>query len=66
MSSGQANLQISLASVARPSDNGNSAFKLQLKGGSKMLNFAPRTIDRNAKLASSAVPELSRVNSDLP
>jgi len=30
-----------------------------------MLNFTPRTGERNAKLASSAVPELSRVNSDL-
>ena len=64
MQSGQTHPQITLASVARP-DNGNSAFKLQLKGGSKMLNFPPRTFDRNAKLASSAVPELSRVNSDL-
>lgn len=63
-SSGQTNPQITLASVARP-DAGNSAFKLQLKVGSKMLNFTPRTFDRNAKLASSAVPELSRVNSDL-
>ena len=60
-----ANPQITLASVARP-ESSNSAFKLQLKVGSKMLNFTPRTfVDRNAKLASSAVPELSRVNSDL-
>lgn len=64
MQSGQTNPPITLASVARP-DQCNSAFKLQLKGGSKMLSFTPRTFDRNAKLASSAVPELSRVNSDL-
>ena len=66
MSSGQTNPQIAsaLASVAQP-ERSNSAFKLQLKVGSKMLNFTPRTFDRNAKLASSAVPELSRVNSDL-
>ena len=64
MQQSQTNPQITLASVARP-ESSNSAFKLQLKVGSKMLNFTPRKFERNAKLASSAVPELSRVNSDL-
>ena len=65
MQAAPANAQITLGSVAR-TDNGNSAFKLQLKGGAKMLNMPPRSVERGAKLASSAVPELSRVNSDLP
>jgi hypothetical protein len=59
------NAQMGLASVAKP-DASNSAFKLHFKVGSKLLNANPRSVDRSAKLVSnSAVPELSRVNSDL-
>jgi hypothetical protein len=60
------NPQTSLASVAKP-EASHSAFRLHIKGGSKLLNAIPRSTERTAKLVSnSAVPELSRVNSDVP